>query len=440
MTAYHYIPADLFADLASGLGGPAAIRQLVGAQHSKHLLLLRFITDAYSGNQDGDTAVDILVEAERRDPRAVAALITDPMVGAWAARTTRRLLGYIDKRSTAPVAADLAQYGALAAAAAVRAGLDAELRTQALGGSVTLPTLGGAALGADGPAVVTVSAGRATVTGRSARVAVHALDAGWWETRHLFAGHGGLVGSVAIEDGNPYRDCYHAPAADRLPAIEVQQWQDLFSEAWGLLVQYVPARAAELANGLRSVVPLVTGDDGMARSGTARDAFGTLGLTRPRSAAELAVTLVHEFQHSKLSVLLDLVPLYTPGGDERHFAPWRADARPTGGLIQGVYAFLGVADTWRALRSAPGLEELATREFAFAREQVAVGIAGLEASVELKPSGREFAGGLRKAVERLRTEQVTESASNVAAETLRKRRDIWRLDHPEIAMVGEAPR
>jgi len=438
MITYHDITADLFAALASGRGGPAAVHHLAGVQHSKRLLLLRYITEACSGDRDGRAAVDVLTLADRRDPRAVAELITDPMVGAWVARTTRRLVGDVDGGSTAPVSADLAQFGALAAAAALRTGLDAELRTHALDRAVTLPTLGSAVLDAGGPAVVMISAGRATIAGHSANVTVEVQDPRWRATRRLVTRHGGLASSLAVEDGHPYRDCYHAPVAGRLTAAEVRQWQEVFAEAWSLLVQYVPERAAELSTGLRSVVPLVTEDDGVARSGTARDAFGTLGLTRPRSAAELAVTLVHEFQHSKLSALLDLVRLYTPGGGELHFAPWRADARPTGGLIQGVYAFLGVADTWGALRSAPGLEESATREFAFAREQVAVGLAALEGSAELTTRGREFAVGLRDVVERLRAERVAESAATAATAILSQRRDAWRLDNSAVTAVGPA--
>lgn len=439
MIAHHHMPADRFADLASGLGGPAAVRKLANAQRSKHLLLLRFLTEAWSGDESCRTAVDVLVRAERRDPRTVAELMADPMVGAWAVRTTRRIVGDADEPGV-PVSADLAQLGALAAVAALRTGLDAQTHTHALTGRVTLPTLGGAVLGSDGPAVVTISAGRATVTGGSGRVTVCGNDSRWWELRRLVARHGDLVGSLAIEDGNPYRDCYHAPAADRLPADEVRHWQHRFIEAWELLARFIPERAAELAAGMRSVVPLVTEDDGVARSGTARDAFGTLGLTRPRSATELAVTLVHEFQHSKLSVLIDLVSLYVPGGEERHFAPWRADARPTGGLIQGVYAFLGVADTWRALRSAPGLEESATREFAIVREQVAVALAALEGSAELTPQGRQFTAGLRRGLNRLVADPVPASAAEAAANTLAQRRRAWHRDNPDISPAVPARR
>ena len=435
MIAYHQVRADRFEALASGLGGPAAVRQLASAQHSKHLLLLRFLTDAYSGAPGRGDAVDVLVRAARRDPDRVADLMTDPMVGAWAVRTTRRLAGHGEAHAT-PIADDLAQVGALAAAAALRTGQDAELGTRTLAGTVTLPTLGSAVLGSDGPAVVTITAGQATITGDRAKVESGGDDPRWRELRRLVTAHGELVGSLAVEDGNPYRDCYHAPPAGRLPAEEVRQWQELFSEAWQLLAQWAPARAAELAAGLRSVVPLVAEDDGMARSGTARDAFGTLGLTRPHTAAELAVTLVHEFQHSKLSGLLDLVPLYRPDGAERHFAPWRADARPTGGLIQGVYAFLGVADTWRCLRSAPGLEKRATREFATVREQVAAGLAALEGSSELTVKGRDFSAGIRSAVNELSGEKLVKSTVATAVVTLDRLRSSWRRRHPDHASRG----
>lgn len=424
MIGYHRVPADRFAALASGLGGPDAVRDLALAQLSKHRLLLRFLVKERPPEAEPSrAAVDVLIRTEKRDPGAVAELLGDPLVGAWAARTTRRILG--EDKSPAPIKADLGQLGALAAAAALRTGLDATVETYALNGAVTLPGFGTALLGSDGPAVVAVSPGRTTVSAAANRVALVDGDSRWQPLRHLVARHHHLTSRLAIEDGNPYRDCYHAPPADRLSAAEVHEWQEMFSEAWDLLARFAPERAAELAAGMRAVVPLATYDDGVARSGTARDTFGVFGLTRPRSAAELAVTLVHEFHHSKLSALLDLMPMYEPGGSERHFAPWRTDARPTGGLLQGVYAFLGVADTWRALRSAPGLEELATREFSVMREQVGVGLAALEGSVELTPDGRQFAAGVRAALDRLLAEPVPKYAELEATAVLQRRRDAW---------------
>jgi uncharacterized protein len=424
----HKLPEECFDHLASGLGGPGAVERLRGAQESKRLLLLRRLIQEGFHDQSRTSAVDVLVQAQRTDQHAFADLMNDPMVGAWLVRTLRKTNG----KPKVPVHADIAQLGALAAAAAYRIGLDTEVQTQTLNGAVTLPTVGTALLGSGGPAVVTVADGRATVTAGSARVALSRGDPGWLELRRLSASHRGLEASLLVEDGNPYRDCYHAPPADRLSIEEVGAWQAAFTEAWRLLVEYLPERAVELAAGLRSVVPLVLTHDGMALSGTARDMFGALGLTRPRSGYHLAVTLVHEFQHSKLSALLDLEPLYTLEGEELHFAPWRTDARPTAGLFQGVYAFLGVADVWRALRAAPELEELATREFALCRELVEAGLSELERSEELTPLGRAFAAGLRRHVLSWHSESMPAAAVTAAEETLEALRRQWRHENAHV--------
>jgi HEXXH motif-containing protein len=232
---------------------------------------------------------------------------------------------------------------------------------------------------------------------------------------------------VDIEDGNPYRGGYHVPPAERLSDAEAEIWQELYGQAWELLARYSPARAAELGAGLRALVPLRDDDPGAARSGTARDSVGALGLTRPRSPEDFALTVVHEFQHSKLSATLDLVDLYASDGTERHFAPWRVDPRPTAGLIQGVYAFLAIADTWRAFRAAPGLQELATDQFSTAREQVRAGLAGLETSAELTPAGRQFTEGMRQALEPMLSERLPPSSVAAGRVALEQLRESWRL-------------
>ena len=61
----------------------------------------------------------------------------------------------------------------------------------------------------------------------------------------------------------------------------------------------------------------------------------------------MAEILVHEFQHLKLCGLQDMMPLMEPC-DERVYAPWRPEPRPVGGLLQGVYAHLGIARFWGA--------------------------------------------------------------------------------------------
>jgi uncharacterized protein len=130
----------------------------------------------------------------------------------------------------------------------------------------------------------------------------------------------------------------------------------------------------------------------------------------PTSPADFAVTLVHEFQHSKLSVVLDLVRLCDPADDRMYFAPWRTDPRPIGGVLQGVYAFLGIADTWRSLSASGPLREIAVRQFADTRLQVHETLAVLESSGALTPAGQRFAGGMRAAADALMAESLPDSA------------------------------
>ena len=63
----------------------------------------------------------------------------------------------------------------------------------------------------------------------------------------------------------------------------------------------------------------------------------------------MAWTLVSEFQHIKLSALLDMFPLIEPCAD-RGYAPWRDDPRPMGGILQGVCAFPGIVRFWDVQR------------------------------------------------------------------------------------------
>jgi HEXXH motif-containing protein len=418
MIEYHrLIPEDLSA-LASGLGGPLVVRELRASQLSRHLLLLKYVSEKWPADRrDLEAAVETLAAAQQCDLTTYTDLLGDPLVGAWLASIVRRLRS---DRKEIPRSRDHFHLGALSASAAVRAGLDCEVMGYADQGRLTMPTLGAAALrgDVDGPVPIRVSGGQSSL-----------LGAGWQVLRRLTARYDGLACGVSIEDGNPYRNGYHAPPSERLSATEVGRWQDLFAEAWELICRFLPERAAELAVGLRAVVPLVDDGSGAARSGTARDSIWALGLTRPRSAVDFAITIVHEFQHSKLSAVLDLTDLYRKDGTERHFAPWRVDPRPTSGLIQGVYAFLGVADAWRGLRACRELEETATGQLATVREQVRVGLDALEASAELTLAGHSFTADMRKAVGRLFGDPLPDEALEKAESSLYQQRVSWEQRH-----------
>ncbi len=418
MSAPHRLPDNGFAALSSGLGGSDAIRALAEARLSRHLLLIRLIADGWPGSAaERDHALGVLAQSQDRAAEPVTELLSYPLVGAWAARAVRRIRGATV--SEVPVQAELGHLGAIAAAAVYRSGLDAEVTAYVRGGGVVLPTIGRVPLPRPefAPVRLTFHGGRM------------ALPGSWQGLRRLSAETDGLRLDVAFDDLDPYRDGHHAPAADTVPAPELSRWTEMFAEAWALLVRYLPERAEELSVGLRSLVPLTNVGRGDARSSTVRDSFGTFGLTLPTSAAVFAVTLVHEFQHSKLSALLDLIRLYDRSAPQTYYAPWRRDSRPIGGLLQGVYAFLGVADAWRSLRECPGLADLAGREFAALREQVNCALTELEAAGALTAAGRRFAGGMRSTMDRMMAERLPGDAVRQARAALAANHDAWRRRH-----------
>jgi HEXXH motif-containing protein len=419
MIDFHRLDEDDLAELAAGGGGAALVSRLRDAQLSRHLLLLRYVARESPGPAGAqDAAIEALSAVRAQAPEVYAHALSDPLAGAWAAATTRRLR----HPSSGPVDADLAHLGALAAAAAIRAGTDAAVSGYVRDGWLTLPGLADVWLGApDGPVEVSVRAGRLAVAGRDLAPG----DDGWREVRRFDAGTGERRWEVAVEEGNPYRDLFHAPPAPRMTDGEVAGWRAIFARAWDLICRFLPTRAEELTVGLRSLVPLADDGGGAARSCTSRDAFGAVGLTPPRSAVDLAITLVHEFQHSKLDGVTDLVPLYHAGGAERHFAPWRLDPRPTGGLFQGVSAFLSIAQAWQALRRSADLRQRAERELAETRELVAEGMSTLVESTELTPAGRLFVAGMRAAHERLMAEPLPAPLVELGRATVARRRAEW---------------
>jgi HEXXH motif-containing protein len=416
-TAVIELEQSLFDGLAAGGGGAAAIGALRAAQVNKHLHLIGFLLERWPGPaSERDAVVEALDRARLRDPARFAEVIGKPLVGGWAAIAVRAAL------QGSPQWTDAAQLAALAMVAGAATGVDGEATIPVRDGQAAVPGIGVALIDAE-RALLTVCDSQLTVLGDGVTVAAraeHEGDARWLPIRRLTAE--GIA--LELDDVDPYRHGHHVPPALRLPAAEVATWRELFAEAWDLLGRHLPDRAAELRAGLRTLVPLV--EDGLsARSATIRHAFGVFGLTRPPSAAEFAVTLVHEFQHSKLSAMLDLMPMSDASDKGRYFAPWRTDPRPLAGLLQGVYAFVGVADTWRALREVDALTAEAERQFATARMQVHTGLTSIERSPGLTPAGRALVGQLRHRTDSLLAEPVPPAIARAAEVTNARIRQQW---------------
>jgi hypothetical protein len=161
----------------------------------------------------------------------------------------------------------------------------------------------------------------------------------------------------------------------------------------------------------------------------------------------MAETLVHEGQHVKLCGLLDMVTLVTSGG-EKVYAPWRQDPRPAGGLLQGVYAHLGVARFWNAQRHAEiDPDDILRAQVHFARWRSMIDQAAqtLLRTDCLTPAGVRFVDLLRARGQQLETEPLPREAQGISRQAALDHQLTWQLRHvvidtADVASVAAACR
>lgn len=352
MIGSHRLSGATFDRICAGQGDPEMARLLARTQLSRGLLMMAHLAEREPQLWD---AVETLDAAQKYDSGEAAAVIQYPWVCVWAAQCVIAGAG----------AADSSYLRQVCAAAAKRAGLDTDLGT-GLGGF--FPTIG--------------------------------MPATEQPVRAVSADHSGHRITVLIDDLDPYRDCFNFPVAGRLTEAQWRSWHDEFECAWRLMAEFVPERCTELSAGLTSIVPLEE-SRGTGVSITHSDAFGGLGCTRAYDPAQFASTMIHEFQHSKLNALMNLIPLSDPTDQARFAVPWRRDKRPLAGVLHGLYAFTAVAAFWGALRADPAWEPVAAAQFDLVLGQVVEVMRWAGDEPALTPAGKRFTSVLGRSVEAL---------------------------------------
>jgi uncharacterized protein len=354
-----------FDQLASGLGDSSAVEELARAQASINRALLAASGQALAEQTiEASRAWQLLQVLDEGHPAAVARAVASPFFRAWAFTS-------IDD----PLAADPATLIGYALAASSHAGLAAELPVPLGTATVHLPGIG----------TIATVAGKAVLEegGRPVRFVA--------ESHYLGGGEDGP--RVLLDDLDDQRDAFQLEPSVRLSDEEFGHWRAAYSAAWRLIKRDHGEYVGGLEAGLRVIVPLTQSPDGHAASGTARQAFGALGMALPAQAEVLALLLIHEFQHVKLGAVLDLFDLYDTSDTKLYYAPWREDPRPLEGLLQGVYAHVAVVDYWR--RALERGDTGAAVHFARWRAQTWEAIGQLETSGSLTEPGVELAHRLK---------------------------------------------
>jgi len=455
----HRLPETAFAALAAGEGSPAVIRGLQEAQRSKHLMLLHALAQAagvLDGPSDGQepaafqAGYELLARIRAADPATGNWLLGLPHLGGW----LHDGLLHLD-RGTVP---DLAYLACLTASAAVRAGLSFEIDAPVRAGRVQLPGLGCIMLGDDDRTrwVRLCSDGDLLTTrggGRRLELAGHTLTPDYEPVRPVSRWRGtpgvrvladGLGWDVLLETEDRYLDRYPLPM-DALREGALQRWRHRVQSTWQLLVRHHRWLAEPMAAGVSVIVPLASSSENVLISATSPAAFGAVATSWPPDTATMAETLIHEFQHVKLGGLMDMVPL-TDSHGEKAYAPWREDPRPADGLLQGIYAHLGIARYWAAQRHAetdPDDILRAQGQFARWRSAIDVALPALRETGCLTPYGARFAGLLADRARELMGEQVPAGAASLAAEAALDHRLTWEFRHlatdpAEVARLADA--
>lgn len=331
----------------------------------------------------GQAAVEgwaVLSALDAGHPEAVRDVVTYPFIQAWATQCLRPGL-------SADLDLDRAHMAGLAAAAALRAGIEVELVLPVRDGSVYLPAIGALAVDAGRGRTAAI---RVAPSGLAARLGAR----GWRTIRRVAAADM----SVAVEDVDPFRDCRAWAAAGRLSPASWRSWRLALAAAARQLAVELPAYAKVIGVGLRSVVPIRPGPAGVRQSGTARQAFGALALALPGDVDALSELLLHEMQHVKLAALCNLVELFDRTDGRRFPVSWRPDRRPVEGLLHGTYAHLAVAELWRS-RTRRWPDGAARQLFLRYRSWVEEAIETLLNSGTLMPAGDRFVHGMQSTVQ-----------------------------------------
>lgn len=414
----HHIPATHFDIIAAGYGGSNAIEYLIQSQLSVNRALVgkvhalaseRLASMAAKGHLAA--AWNLLTQIDSRNREAVDKVLRYPYIRVWAVNCLRLLEGDITNEDhCTKLTEDLGHLNAVAVATAIYSNTNASLAVPIRRGAVHIPTLGRVVVG-DAPdgATVQVSQDAFSIDTKTGRWTVPSGDyfgaegmrvsgsSGWQPVRKLSS----MDFSLCLDDVDPYRDCYGWEAMTRLTMPQVTKWAHNFANAWWLLSQDYRSYAEAMNAGLKAIMPLRK-RRAHELSATARDAFGAVGVALPKESSSLALLLIHEFQHVKLGAMLDLFDLYDQNDKRLFHVPWREDARPLEGVLQGAYAHVAVTDYWRIRQGLlAGIPRTnANEQFIKFRDTTAGAIDTLEKSGSLTKLGQRLLEGMRISLSR----------------------------------------
>ncbi|MFE5806569.1 radical SAM/SPASM protein FxsBH, inactivated beta-hydroxylase extension form [Streptomyces sp. NPDC056491] len=353
-------------ELVDGVEGRTALREsapqlsdpaeLARSQQELTRILLARLHADLAADPGWARAWELLATVERAGEAgadAVDAVVDHPFTRTW-------VLAALDAAHDGTQDAEEAarRLTALAAAAVLRGGLDLPAEVAYRDGEVYLPTLGLLRLGEPGTegraALHVTDEGYAVRDGRAEhRFGPAAGDARWQPVRTWSPGPD--AAPVALEDLDPYRNCFARPPRLRLGAGEAEEWRGRLDRAWALLHEAVPEFARAAAAGLTTLTPLAGGPRSGGWGEAGRHGPGALGVPYAAGARETALALLTGRRRTRLRALTEVADLYALDGQWEHRSPWRERPVPVSRLLADVHERVAVEAYRRATAAAePG--------------------------------------------------------------------------------------
>ncbi|WP_250037932.1 HEXXH motif domain-containing protein [Paractinoplanes maris] len=417
----------LVRDLGTGFGSAEGLARLAAGQRQKRRVLLRMLL-----NDAGGIERSGLAEAARH---VTDEMLDHPNLGVWLVRCLRRLN---HPGGEVPLWADLGYLGWLRAAQFITSRQAGSVEVVVRDGAVMLPGLGLARLAPPGTHGLATLSGRFEFTMGDTRLLVRdpgsEADERWLPLRKLGATYSDLR-TVLLDDLDPFRDfsdpytkAQLTAPPPRLTAAQAAAWSRAFLGGLEILRRQYEDYSAGIDQVLRSVVPLTAEPVANGVSNTSLYAYGGVNMSAAGGPHQFALTLIHECQHAKLNALTDQVELQKPSGVKDLYAPWRDDPRPLSGLLQGIYAHIGVTDFWRTYRHEAGAKSaMADVEFARWRSQVRQALLVAAASPLLTEAGTAFVDAMGTAVRHWSHETVPGRLESLAREASAGHLVAWRV-------------
>ncbi|MFG2414165.1 radical SAM/SPASM protein FxsBH, inactivated beta-hydroxylase extension form [Streptomyces goshikiensis] len=359
---------------APQLADPAALAR---SQEELTRVLLARLHEDLAGHADWERAWELLAEVEERAgagredaAAAVDTVVDHPFTRTWVLAALdavrERRSGGAEREDPAREAAR--RLAALTASAVLRSGLELPAEVAYRDGEVYLPTLGLLRLGApgtDGRAALRATGdGYAVRDGRAEhRFGPGAGDARWLPVRtwppgrpDAAPGTPGTPGTpatpVALEDLDPYRNCFARPPRLRLGAGEAEEWRTRLDRAWALLHETVPEFARAARTGLTTLTPLAGGPRSAVWGEAGRHGPGALGVPYAAGVRETALALLTGRRRARLRALTEVTDLYALDGAWQHPSPWRERPVPVSRLLADVHERVAV-EAYRRATAAP---------------------------------------------------------------------------------------